>query len=546
MAPEVTGPTGSRRGLFRTWAACLAACAALALGIGAPGCAAESPPPPPVPTLEAIKARGVLRVATLNSPTSYYLGTHGPDGLEYQLAAAFARSIMAKVEVETFPNRSALRTALASGRFDVVAAHLSWDPAWQDVGEPAKPYDQVVQHWVYRRGKPRPTKLADIAKARVVVMEDSVEALFLASWSPDAGTPIEWIEIPRDGGIDALDAVADGTAEVALVDGHEFAFARALHPEVGIAFSLPRRRPVQWIVPRGARQLREAIDAWMARERSSGRLAALSQRALQASTQMRRLTAREFRQHVEQRLPELQPLFEQASVQTGVDWRLLAALAYQESQWNPRAESPNGARGIMMLMPETAASLGVRDPFDPRQSILGGARYFQQKVAQIPERIREPDRTWLAIASYNMGYGHLEDARVITQMRGGDPDRWEQVRENLPLLADEAWYLRVKNGYARGWEAQYTVDRVRQFANVLEWRSTARHQAGASAALAELAGLEDEDLAQDEAGDGSADASATQPAAAPALPPPPSAGAAPGAVSASSGTATAGSAVPGK
>jgi membrane-bound lytic murein transglycosylase F len=331
-------------------------------------------------------------------------------------------------------------------------------------------------------------------------MEDSVEALYLSSWAPEAGQPLEWIEIPRDGGIDTLDAVARGTADVALVDGHEFAFARALHPEVGVAFSLPRKRPVQWILPRGAESLRAAVDAWFERERRSGRLAALSARALQPPAQMRRLTAREFRAHVEQRLPGLQPLFEQASVQTGVDWRLLAALAYQESQWNARAESPNGARGIMMLMPETAAALEVREPFDPRQSILGGARYFLKVLAQIPARIKDPDRSWFAIASYNMGYGHLEDARVITQMRGGNPDRWIEVRENLPLLSDEAWYLRVKNGYARGWEAQYTVDRVRQFANVLEWRSTARHQADAGARLADLAGLEDEDLAQDEAG----------------------------------------------
>ncbi len=498
MIAEVTGPSASCRGLLRRRRALLVLAALLGFAFAAPGCAAENPQAP-VPTPEAIEARGVLRVATLNSPTTYYLGTHGPEGLEYQLASGFARSLGVRLRVEVFPNRSALREALADGRFDLVAAHLSWDPTWQDVGLPAAPYDTVPQHWIHRRGQSRPATLAEVAARRIVVMEDSVEALYLAGWAPEAGQPLEWIEIPRDGGIDTLDAVARGTADVALVDGHEFAFARALHPEVGVAFSLPRKRPVQWILPRGAESLRAAVDAWFERERRSGRLAALSARALQPPAQMRRLTAREFRAHVEQRLPGLQPLFEQASVQTGVDWRLLAALAYQESQWNARAESPNGARGIMMLMPETAAALEVREPFDPRQSILGGARYFLKVLAQIPARIKDPDRSWFAIASYNMGYGHLEDARVITQMRGGNPDRWIEVRENLPLLSDEAWYLRVKNGYARGWEAQYTVDRVRQFANVLEWRSTARHQPDAGARLADLAGLEDEDLAQDEA-----------------------------------------------
>jgi membrane-bound lytic murein transglycosylase F len=501
MATEMTGLSGIRCRLSRGWPALALHMAALLLSglllAALPACAGATAPAPP-PTPASIKARGELRVATLNSPTAYYLGTHGPEGLEYQLASQFARSLGVRLEVVQLGSRAALRRALAEGRADLAAAQLTWGPEWQTAGIATQPYDQVVQYWVYRRGRPKPAGLGDLAEARIVVMEDSAEAAFLQSWSAEAKADLEWVEIPRAGGIDSLDAVGSGTADVALIDGNEFAFARALHPEVGIAFALPRKRPVQWILPRGAESLRTVVDAWFERERLAGRLAETRRRSLQPPEQMRRLTAREFRGNVERRLPELQPLFEQASVQTGVDWRLLAALAYQESQWDARAESPNGARGIMMLMPETATSVGVRDLFDARESVLGGAKYFRKVMDQIPARIPEPDRTWFAIASYNMGYGHLEDARVITQMRGGDPDKWAEVRENLPLLSDEAWYLRVKNGYARGWEAQYTVDRVRQFANLLEWRSTARHQsdAGAPAALEaadvpEAAGLDE-------------------------------------------------------
>jgi len=499
MATEVTGLRGIRCRLRRGWSALALPGAALLLAFllltALPACAGDQAQPPP-PTPESIKSRGELRVALLNSPTVHYLGTHGPEGLEFQLATQFARSLGVRLQVVQFGSRAALRRALSEGRADIAAAQLTWGPEWQATGIAAQPYDQVVQYWVYRRGRPKPAGPGDLTGARIVVMEDSAEAAFLRSWSTEAKVDLEWVEIPRDGGIDSLDAVGSGTADVALIDGNEFAFARPLHPEVGVAFALPRKRPVQWILPRGAEQLRTVVDAWFDRERRAGRLAETQRRSLQPPAQMRRLTAREFRSHVEQRLPELQPLFEQASVQTSVDWRLLAALAYQESQWNARAESPNGARGIMMLMPETATSVGVRDLFDARESILGGAKYFRKVMGQIPARIAEPDRTWFAIASYNMGYGHLEDARVITQMRGGNPDKWAEVRENLPLLSDEAWYLRVKNGYARGWEAQYTVDRVRQFANVLEWRSTARHQsdAGALAALESMDATEAADL----------------------------------------------------
>ncbi len=482
MAAEVTGLNGVRGGPSR-WRWGLIALVMAAL----PACAAEAPPVV-APTPASIKARGELRVAMLNAPTVYYLGTHGPEGLEFQLARDFARSLGVRLQVVQLPSRTALRSALAEGRADLAAAQLTFGPEWQAQGLAAAPYDQVVQHWVYRRGRPKPSGLADLAAARIVVMEDSAEAAFLESWTRQSKVDLEWVVIPRDGGIDALDAVGGGTADVALVDANEFAFARPLHPEVSVAFTLSQTRPVQWILPRGAQELRAVVDGWFARERQSGRLAEAGRRALQAPGQMRRLTAREFRSNLEQRLPPLQPYFEQASVQTGVDWRILAALAYQESQWDARAESPNGARGIMMLMPETAAEVGVRDLFDARESILGGARYFLKVLGQTPARIPEPDRTWFAIASYNMGYGHLEDARVITQTRGGNPDRWADVRESLPLLSDEAFYLQARNGYARGWEAQYTVDRVRQFANVLEWRSTARHQPDSGARVSASSG----------------------------------------------------------
>jgi membrane-bound lytic murein transglycosylase F len=124
----------------------------------------------------------------------------------------------------------------------------------------------------------------------------------------------------------------------------------------------------------------------------------------------------------------------------------------------------------MMLMPRTARSLGVTDPYDAEQSILSGARYLAQLRETIPDRIREPDRTWMAVAAYNMGYGHLEDARVLTARQGGNADRWIDVRERLTLLSDEFWYLQVKNGYARGWETRLLVDRVQQYRDLLEQR----------------------------------------------------------------------------
>ena len=436
------------------------------------GCQAAEQETAAVNALADVRSRGVLRVATLNAPTTWYLGTHGPEGLEYELARDFARKLGVKLDMNAVADVGALRRALQSGTVDLVAAQITPDESWQSAGLASEPYDEIAQQWVYRRGRPKPRSLTEIAAARIVVGQDSPEAQVLQKHAGGLASAIEWLEIPRGSEIDPFDAVSEGIADVALVDAYRLVFQRALHPDIAVAMPFPHKRPVAWMVPNNGATLVAAINNYFSTERRSGRLARRISRWTATSSSIRSVTAREFRTLHEERLPPLQPFFEQASVQTGVDWRLLAALAYQESQWNPRAESPNGAQGIMMLMPQTARSLGVKNPLDPRESILAGARYFVQVREQIPARIPEPDRSWFAIAAYNIGYGHLESARVITQLRKLNPDRWIDVRTSLPLLSEPQWHERVKTGYARGWEAAYTVDRVQQFANVLAWRST--------------------------------------------------------------------------
>jgi membrane-bound lytic murein transglycosylase F len=181
----------------------------------------------------------------------------------------------------------------------------------------------------------------------------------------------------------------------------------------------------------------------------------------------RRLAA-DFHFHIDTRLPHLRTPFENAARATGLSWRVLAALAYQESRWRPAAVSPRGAQGVMMLMPRTAKKMGVSNVFSPDENILAGARYLAYMKERIPARIRDPDRTWMAMAAYNIGIGHLEDARIITQMRKKNPDRWADVRTNLPRLSDPHWHKRVKRGYANGDETVQFVERVSQFAAILE------------------------------------------------------------------------------
>ena len=193
--------------------------------------------------------------------------------------------------------------------------------------------------------------------------------------------------------------------------------------------------------------------------------------------------SRKFQTNVAARLARYRAWFEQAATEVGLDWRLLAAIAYQESKWDPRAQSDQGAAGVMMLTADTAHAMGIRDRANAQQSIFAGARYLAQVRDKIPERIAEPDRTWLTVAAYNVGFGHLEDARVITQALGRNPDSWREVRAQLPLLTQERWYSHARRGYARGWEPVQFVDRIQRYLRLLE-RQPAESTATAASACA--------------------------------------------------------------
>jgi membrane-bound lytic murein transglycosylase F len=339
---------------------------------------------------------------------------------------------------------------------------------WHRVARTTDAYQEVAQLAVGRRGGSRPPNVAGFEGRRLVVRAHSPQIQVLQALRDNGAPWLHWREVARDE--DPLALVASDEADFAIVDANEFPYLRHQHPGVVKALELPDPRSTHWMVERRAVDLAMRIDAFFATIKGDGRLAAMLRSALPDSPDFEFVTARRLQQDLENLLPVLRPHFEAASAATGVDWRLLAALAYVESKWQSGASSGDGASGVMMLTAVTARSLGVTDRSDPEQSIMGGARYFVEVRRKIPARIPEPDRSWFALAAYNVGYGHLEDARVIAQSRGGDPDKWEDVRAALPLLTQEEFHLQAKHGYARGWEPAQLVDQVQAFLKLLEFQ----------------------------------------------------------------------------
>ena len=436
--------------------------AAILAGLALAGC--DSAPD----GLEQLRARGQLRVATVNEPTSYYLGAHGPQGFEYRLAHAFAESLGLQLVIIPVRDRGSLRDLLAEGRVDIAAAQLTADESWKRAGLPTNAYREIPQLVVQRRGFPTAHNIAGLNGARVVAREGSPQLQLLRELRGSGAAYLNWTELPREQA-DPLDWVNTGDADYAIIDRSEFAFAHHLYPEVSVAFTLPDPRPVQWLVRRSALDLRDAVNRYFAKAHVSGLLDHLAHDADAEAGEFEYQEARRFQDDIATRLPELRAVFAQAAITRSLDWRLLAAVGYQESHWDDHAVSGDGAAGIMMLTASTAKAMGVTDRSNTAQNISGGAAYLAQMLQTIPARIAEPDRTWLALAAYNVGFGHLEDARILAQTQGKNPDSWTDVSQILPWLAQERWYDQARRGYARGWEPVRFVEQVRGYLAVLEW-----------------------------------------------------------------------------
>lgn len=431
----------------------------------------------PAPSaLEQIQARGELVVATRLAPTTYYHDQHGATGLEYELAAGFARELGVELRMLETDTLEDIFLAVRDGRADLAAAGLTISPRRKLQFDFSTGYQTVQEQIIYRLGEPRPRNISDLAGRRIVVLAGSSHAEQLALLQQEVPF-LDVEELPGASAEQLLSRVHDGQADYTMVDSNAYLMHRALFPELVSAFDASEAQ-LGWAFRREPQaQLYQAAQRYLTRVKADGTVARLEQRFYGHAERFNLYAARSFIRHLDHRLPEYATAFRDAGDTTGFDWRLLAAVGYQESMWDPAAVSPTGVRGLMMLTRNTAAEMGVSDREDPLQSIHAGAAYLRKLHDRLPERIGEPDRTWMAIAAYNAGIGHLEDARVLTQRQGGNPDLWADVRGRLPLLRQPQYYRDARHGYASGGgQAVVYVRAIRAYYDTLVWATnTQRH-----------------------------------------------------------------------
>lgn len=409
---------------------------------------------------------GVLKVGTTYGLTTYYNGSTGPVGFEYELADGFADYLGVKLEVFPYYNLDDLFPQLAEAHLDMIAAGINVSPERHQKFKFGPGYQRVSEKLVFKQGKEWPRSIEDI-KGELVIASGSShnESLLRLQHKHEQ---LSWQETDDSDMEELLEMVLSEEVDYTIADSNFLALMRRRYPELSIGFTISPEEDIAWAVNKDRDDsLLAALIEYFGIIQNNGTFAALEDKHFGHVRLFNYVDTREFIKSSKEILPKFKPWFKQYS--GDLDWRLLAAMSYQESHWYPNAKSFTGVRGMMMLTLATAKELGIVSREDPEQSIKGGAKYITKLLKRIPDRITHPDRLWFALASYNVGFGHLEDARVLTERQGANPDMWVDVKIRLLQLRQKKYYKTTRYGYARGNEAVAYVDNIRRYYDTLVW-----------------------------------------------------------------------------
>jgi len=418
--------------------------------------------------LQQVLAVGELHILTRNSGTTYFEGPQGSSGLEYELMRRFAKKLGVELKITVPDNLNDILTQISEGEAHIAAAGLTVTEQRQQQVRFAPAYQTITQQVVYnvKNEKPRSVKQLD-GNFEVVSNSSHVEQLTRLK---DKHSQLTWVENAEADSTELLTLVAEELIDYTVADSNEVAYNRRYYPKLRVAFDITKPQGLAWAFPISEdSSLYDAAVEFLNELKVSGELDRLLKHNYQHVQNYDYAGTHSYLAQIRRRLPTYQEMFQQAAEKYDLDWKLLASLSYQESHWRQNAVSPTGVRGMMMLTNATADHLGVIDRTDPYESIMGGAKYLRALIDKVPAHIPEPDRMWIAVASYNVGFGHVSDARKLATKRGDNPDTWVDIKATLPLLSKRKWYKQTRYGYARGWEPVRYVENIRSYYDILIW-----------------------------------------------------------------------------
>ena len=413
----------------------------------------------------------------MNSPNTYYVsGDNEFAGLDYDLAKLFVKELDndpqykgSQLQLIVANHIDQVLPAVLSGKADIAAADITITEARKKRINFTIPYHDVQQQVVYNKasGVKPPKNLKDLAGSSITVPTGTSFAERLTKLSEQEPGLI-WDERDDADSEQLITEVALGDIEYTIADSHLIAILQNYHPNLGVTFAIGEPEKIAWALSKNADpKLLKKANAFFTKIKINGTLRNLIDRYHGNAKRLNPLDVKTFLIRSNTLLPKYVHLFKQAQDITGIDWRLLAAISYQESHWDTFSTSPTNVRGLMMLTEATADRMGVTDRLDPKQSIPAGAKYINLMLDTIPDRVPEPDRTHMALASYNIGYAHVEDARVLAQRLKLNPNSWADVKKTLLMLNNPNYYVNAKYGYCGCGQPVIFVESIRSYHNIL-------------------------------------------------------------------------------
>ena len=441
-----------------------------------------------LPHIKPLALSRELVVGTRATPTSFIRESTNDDagkaiilesGFDHDLVTAFAKSIGKNVRFVVADDEQALHQLLERGEIHMAAAWLTRRfvqaptsrnlTGADDEQKPeaslliaSRPYAHDALVLVQPAHAVPLTRIAQLHQQEVHTLQANSYELWLGSLERQKIAPRQmshagWTEN------DLLQAVSKSQIKLAVVPGAAFRISLNFTPGIDSTLEAGPEEEIVWAFPkRHGEALALQANQFLVAAEKDGTLRQLRDRYFGAVDRLQEADRSEFLARVKTRLPQYLSQFKRAQASSGYDWRLLAALAYQESKWDTGAVSKTGVRGLMMLTGDTADRLGVRNRLDPYESIMGGARYLDLLRDEIPASVPEPDRTWMAIASYNVGPSQINAARKVAKSMGLNPDSWADVKKALPQLGQTKSGVKIRGG-----EAVVTAENVRVYYAIL-------------------------------------------------------------------------------
>ena len=412
-----------------------------------------------------IQKRGTIRMITANNSTSYYTYRESPMGFEYDLAKAFADYIGVTLDV-IVPEWDTMFEALNSGQGDFIAAGMTITEPREKIVLFSQPYMPVQQKFIHHKLKFGIKNIEQLAGKTIHIRKGTSYQERLEEIKA-SGIDLKIQLLDDVATEEIIRMVSEKKINFTIADSHIALLNRRYYPEIIIGLPIQEKEYLGWAVKKTNKVLWDRINEFLEMAEETGLLGKIYEKYYGRTEIFDYFDLKKFHERIKTRLPKYKKIIKTEAAKYGFDWRLIAAIVYQESHFNARARSRTGVRGLMQVTLTTAKQMGIKNRLDPKQSVKAGVKFLNLMHKRFDD-IPDPHQQKLfALAAYNVGYGHVRDAQEIARQQGMDINKWASLKKTLPLLSKRKYYKHTRHGYARGQEPVHYVKRILTYYDIL-------------------------------------------------------------------------------